>query len=493
MSQYLSKSPKYLVLALLLYFPLFSHLGTLPIRLWDESRLAVNALEMYENGDFIVTHYDGKPEMWNTKPPLLIWMQVAFMHILEPGELAVRLPSALAGLLTCIGLFLFFKRYFKNFWFGFIVAIVLVTSNGYVEYHATRSGDYDALLTLFTTMGAFSFFTYVETKKLKYLYWYFILTSLGVLTKSVTGLMFLPAIAIYAVWSKQLVPLLRNKHFYFGFGGFILLVLSYYLIRESVNPGYISAVHENELGGRYLDVIEGHKQEFLFYFKNFIDYKLTAWHLLIPCGLVAGLAIQDKKLKKVTFFSALMSITFFIVISTAQTKCNWYDVPLYPFIAVLISVFIFIIFKLIKELSFVKKQSLTTVAPLIFLFLLCISPYRAMLNKTFAPVERRDQKSYYAISHYLQDAVDGKYNMENKSLVYDGYNAHVFFYVELLNTSGASVSFKDWTKLLVGDTVIASQINVSEYIAANYEYEKTVINDDLVEFEIKALKSEQSE
>jgi len=56
------------------YFPLFLHLENLPLRIWDEARLAVSAYEMSHNGNYIVVHFDGKPEMWSTKPPLMIWL-----------------------------------------------------------------------------------------------------------------------------------------------------------------------------------------------------------------------------------------------------------------------------------------------------------------------------------------------------------------------------------------------------------------------------------
>ena len=61
--------------------PIFGYLDSYPIRIWDEARLAINAYEMLKNGDFIVTHYDNNPDMWNTKPPLMIWCQVFFMKI----------------------------------------------------------------------------------------------------------------------------------------------------------------------------------------------------------------------------------------------------------------------------------------------------------------------------------------------------------------------------------------------------------------------------
>lgn len=86
------------------------------------------------------------------------------MLFLGPGELAVRLPSAIAGLITCLLLLFISYKYLKNFLFGFIWAAVLITFNGYVDFHGTRTGDFDALLTLFMFLYAFFFFLYTERK-----------------------------------------------------------------------------------------------------------------------------------------------------------------------------------------------------------------------------------------------------------------------------------------------------------------------------------------
>ena len=71
----------YLFAFVLAVFPLFVHLGSFPIQIWDESRLALNAQEMYFNHNFLVTYCYGSPELWNTKPPLMIWAQVLSMKI----------------------------------------------------------------------------------------------------------------------------------------------------------------------------------------------------------------------------------------------------------------------------------------------------------------------------------------------------------------------------------------------------------------------------
>ena len=73
---------------------LFYRLGALPTEVWDESRLAENALEMAKTGLSLISTYNGIPDHWNTKPPLLIWLTSISIRVLGPNEWGVRLPSA---------------------------------------------------------------------------------------------------------------------------------------------------------------------------------------------------------------------------------------------------------------------------------------------------------------------------------------------------------------------------------------------------------------
>ena len=123
-----------------LYMPIFGHLDTLPLRIWDESRLAINAYEMLNDKNHLVTHFEGKPDMWNTKPPFMIWCQVFCMKLLGVNELAVRLPSAIAAFLTCLVLLFFSQWYLKSFWFGFIAVFILISAQGFISLHGTRTG-----------------------------------------------------------------------------------------------------------------------------------------------------------------------------------------------------------------------------------------------------------------------------------------------------------------------------------------------------------------
>lgn len=471
MKIFLEKYLKYIVLLLLLYMPLFGHLGSLPIRLWDESRLAINAFEMLNDHDYLVTHYNGEPDMWNTKPPLLIWMQVGFMKMIGVNETAVRLPSAIAGFLTCLLLLVFSLRYLKNFWFGFIAALVLVTSHGYVNYHATRTGDYDAMLALFTTLSGLCFFTFCEYKKNRQLYLFFAFTTLAILTKSITGLLFLPALVIYALIQKQILPLLKNKHFYIALLSSLFVVCGYYGLRELYNPGYTDAVFSNEFGGRFLGVIENHQQEFWYYYLNFVHFQLDGWYLFVPCGLIIGLYSKDEKIKRLVLFTTAMIIFFFLVISVSRTKLEWYDVPLYPFLAILIAVFIHFIFELLKNFKWINNTLALNIVPLLFLFLVSIGPYKRIIDKTYKPTENSWDASAFEISNYLRDAIKGKHNVNGQLILEDGYNAHSLFYVKYLKSKGVAIDYSDWKNLNIGDRVIANLDHVKQYVEENYNNE----------------------
>ena len=474
---------KYIILFALIYMPLFGHLETFPVSIWDEARLAVSAYEMYKNGNFLVVHFEGQPEMWSTKPPLLIWIQSVFMNIFGVTLLAVRLPSAIAAFLTCLALLIFSVKYLKSFWFGFITVMILITTNGYIHVHGTRTGDYDALLTLFTTLFCLLFFAFIETKNVKYYYLFFIALTLGVLTKGIAGLLFIPGIFIYIFYQKDFFYLLKNKHTYFGLLIFLMVVGAYYIARENVNDGYLRAVWENELGGRYLNTLDEHKHSFWYYFNNLIEFNYSQWIAFVPCGLVISFLIKDIRMRKLALYSILMTFTYFLIISGAETKLQWYDIPMYPFLAIILATFIFTIFSWLRNIQFVSHYLNRNPLPYLFLFLIFINPYSFIWNKTYKPTNW--DTGFYAISDYLKKAVKGEVDVNNHFVAFDGYNAHIKFYLIMLNEKGVNINFKNWAELNSGDKVVIGQYHLKDNIQNNYEVEILNYEEPLITYNIK--------
>ncbi len=467
-----NKPIRYFILILILYFIIFSHLESVPIRVFDEARLANNALEMSKSGNWFVPTFEWKPDMWNTKPPLMIWFQVLGIKIFGSGELAIRLPSALAALLTCFFILYISIKLIKDFWFGFTAIMVLVSSVGYIQYHAVRTGDYDALLTLFTTMYPLFFLLFTETGRNKYLYFSFLSVIFAVLTKGIAGLIFLPVLPVYLLYKKQLFNLLKNKHFYIGTAIFILIIGGYYGFREMINPGYLHTVWDNEVGGRYMNAIEGHDHSFWFYYRMLVDHHFTYWSLLVPCGVAIGYFTRNDRIKRIILFATSLVIFYFLVISTCKTKLEWYNVPLYPYLAIIVAGFIHHIFNTLKDFKQFSGLLVQNVLPFIFLFLVIVKPVSETMSKSFSPKVYPWDVDYYRVSYILKDAVKGKYNLDGYTLLNDGYAAHNFFYIRLLQDKGVDIDMKyDWTNLNPEDRVIAYQNNVREYIEKNYTFE----------------------
>lgn len=429
---------KYILFGLFLlicYFPLFLHLDTLSLRLWDESRQAVNALEMALNGNFLLTYFDGHLEIWNTKPPLLIWMQVFFMKIVGYNELAVRLPSALAGLATVLLFFLYAHKVLKNKLLGYVFGLLLVTTHAYINRHGTRTGDYDAMLTLWENMYLLSFLTYTfatDLHKKTLLLW---LSALGLvlafLTKGIAGFFFLPALAIYALITGQLKDLLQSKHFYLVALTVFSIVVGYYFVKECVNPGYLTLVQKNELGGRFLDTLEGNQGGWFYYISDLYHHnRLGYWFFFLPLGLFLG-CLKKGKTRLTILLILLNSLIVCLVLSLSATKLNWYLLPLYPLFIFVAAIGVTALIKGLRSIlqaQEISKKSID-IATILFLFALLFSPYRAIIDRVYHP---KDNQWQWQQTQY-RDFMKKTTQYPHYTILTADYNGHVIFYKKIYN------------------------------------------------------------
>jgi 4-amino-4-deoxy-L-arabinose transferase-like glycosyltransferase len=227
----------------------------------------------------------------------------------------------------------------NNFWLGIFSVVVLATSIGYIREHITRTGDFDPLLILWLVLASLNFFIFLEHNRTRSLYATFIFFGLAVCTKGIAGLMFAPGAVLYTIYRRQLKRVLINPHTYMGLLLFLAIALPYYFIREHYNPGYLMAVRENELGGRFLKTLEGHNHPWYW------DLNLVATELYVEwCPVfVLGLVFlwierrSDALINKGISYVAIVAISYFTIISTAQTKLVWYVAPVFPFAAIVVA------------------------------------------------------------------------------------------------------------------------------------------------------------
>jgi 4-amino-4-deoxy-L-arabinose transferase-like glycosyltransferase len=458
----------------LLAFPLCSHLDKLPIRMYDESRLAGNAFKMIQSGDYLVARFDDYIDLWNTKPPLMIWFQVICIKLLGYNELAIRLPSAIAAFSTAILLWWFGANRLRRPVLGFSAAIILVSFPGYVCIHGTRTGDYDALLTLFMTASLVSLLVHLQTDKPRWLFLTAVALTLGVLTKGVAGLLFLPGILLFLLMSKTFIKVLTTKQTWFGLGFFLFWVVGYYLLRESMAPGYLKAVGENELWGRYSSVLENHRGSVCFYYIRLIKGYASWFYALLPLAFFLGLLDADRQIRRSVLLFMLAGLVQFMIMSNAQTKLDWYILPVYPCIAFLSAVVVDFLARHI-QIPFTASSNRSHLAslalPYVLLVLMVGVPYNKTSCDSLWPKEDPAALHEMALTTFLKKACENNIDLTNYCVMSDGYVSDLSFYITRFDLKERKLCLRGWSKLEPGMIAMTRQSHIKEYVKSHYNYE----------------------
>jgi len=145
-----TRTPVFL-LVLLCVLTFFVGLGRPAITDSDEAFYAQAAREMVEGGDWLTPHYNGQYRF--EKPVLYYWLAAVGYLVTGVGELAARLPSALAGLVLVLTTFACARRWYDE-GTGLLAGAMTATSFGYVA--VARQALPDLVLAAFITVGVWA-------------------------------------------------------------------------------------------------------------------------------------------------------------------------------------------------------------------------------------------------------------------------------------------------------------------------------------------------
>jgi 4-amino-4-deoxy-L-arabinose transferase-like glycosyltransferase len=407
--------------------PIFLHLDSKPLREWDEARNAINAFEMSQTGNFLVKTYNYQADLWETKPPLLVWLQAIGFKLFGYNELAVRLPSAIATFGICIFMVFWFYKNFKLSIIGIFAAFIIVSSWGYMHEHASRTGDHDALLICFTILALFNIFQYFETNQSEYLYKFFILFTLAVFTKSIVVLLIVPGILIYSIYQKQAINTIKNSRFWYGLSFSIIVIAGFYISREIADPGYLKAVWHNELFPRYLnksDRYQYSQTDFWFYYRELKDWQFKYWFPFIIPSFIISIFCYQNALKNLAIFISIQIVMFYIIISNGSSNV-WYDLLLIPLCSIIIAMAIYKLFELIYSAIKMNRLKSASIFMLLFSYIF-FEPYQDIIKKTLNNDENSSQVMY---AYAFKRMENTKPKLKTFS-IYEplGYNYPLVFY-----------------------------------------------------------------
>lgn len=312
-------------------FLLFTNLGETGISDCDEARHGINAYEMLQNGDYVVSTYHGEPDYWNLKPPLTYYCILLGYQLFGFSAFSMRFYSALSMLATMIMMALWMKKRYGSMASIFCQLFWLACTMVYGP-HFARFGDADAQMLFFYVAAMLCMLE--SPKNLKWLYGSAICFGLAFMSKSWHAALIPVTCFAFVCITGQIRQLrLRNYLLLIFFG---LLPILPWAIARYLRDGleFFKLSLTVDVGTRATTVHEGHFGDTLYY----IRYLLSDPACLMAM-LLCAIALVWKLLLRTRFTTDQLGIAVWFLLplllySACVSKLAWYIFVSLPALAV---------------------------------------------------------------------------------------------------------------------------------------------------------------
>jgi 4-amino-4-deoxy-L-arabinose transferase-like glycosyltransferase len=344
------------IFLLVVFFAAAVYLGCIvsPPSLMDDvdAVQAQIARNMLNSGDWVTARLDGVPYL--EKPPLLYWMIAISYKIFGVHDWSARIPVALSAIALCwttsaFGLWAFGKRA------GFYAGLCMSTCIGLFLF--TRILLPDALLTFSIALALWALLRTLDDEEPHPRAWAAVMAAsfaVGLLLKSLIGVVFpIGAAVLYLLITRQLFAARTWKRLR-PFSGLLIILLiaaPWHILATIRNPPYFSFTMKslpgeyhgfwwfffiNEQLLRFLNLRYPRDYDtvppILFWLFNLIW--LFPWSVYLPAAFKLSYRPVDRAGR--TRLMALCWIGFVMVFFTFSTTQEYYSMPIYPAMALLI-------------------------------------------------------------------------------------------------------------------------------------------------------------
>ncbi len=310
------------------------------------------ARNMLASGDFVTARLDGIPYL--EKAPLIYWLIAGSFKIFGASDWAARIPMvlaaiALAWLTTAFGMWAFGRRA------GFYAGLCISTCFGLFLF--TRILIPDVMLTASVALSMWAFLRAIDEDEARPRWWAFVLAaSLGtsLLFKSLVGVVFpIAAALIYLGVTGQLfqAKIWRALHPLSGLVVVLLIAAPWHILAALRNPphfdftmrsapgeyhGFLWFYFINEQLLRFLNMRYPRDYDTVprLYFWGFHLLWLFPWSVYLPAVFKLSYKALDRAGK--VRLLALCWIGFILVFFTFSTTQEYYSMPCYPALALLL-------------------------------------------------------------------------------------------------------------------------------------------------------------
>jgi 4-amino-4-deoxy-L-arabinose transferase-like glycosyltransferase len=310
------------------------------------------ARNMLTSGDWVTARLDGV--VYLEKAPLIYWGMAAAYSVFGVHDWAARIPVTLSAIALCwltaaFGMWAFGKRA------GFYAGLCMATCIGLFLF--TRVLIPDVMLTFTVALGMWAFLRALDEQEPHPRFWAFVLAvnlGLGLLLKSLIGVVFpLAAGVIYLGFTHQLFSATAWRRLHVFSGALIVLLIAapWHILATLRNPPYLAfTLHSgsgqyhgffwfffiNEQLLRFLNLRYPRDYNTVprLYFWSLHLVWLFPWSVYFPA--IARLSFKPADRAGRTRLLALCLTGFVMIFFTFSTTQEYYSMPCYPALALLL-------------------------------------------------------------------------------------------------------------------------------------------------------------
>ncbi len=324
-----------LMLGLVAVAIMFWHLGEGSLSDYDEADYAQSAREMLWTSDFNTPRWNGM-EFFD-KPPVCQWLTVVAYEVFGVNEFSARFVSACAGVLAICMAYVLGRELFGQRVVGLGASILLLTvspnlfSHGYNFISLARVGMLDMPLIL--AMMVAVWLAWRSQRDARYLIWLGVPLGLGLMIKSIAGLMAYGTVGLFLV-----VGLPRSvwwrKETLWGLLVSVLIAAPWHLGQLLIWGRQFWDSYAVSLTVGYVTGEQGHTKDWLFYLRIIrrgfpVLYPIVAVAVLY--GLYRAIRRRDRAVTLLLSWTAVPMVLY----NVSRSRIGWYMIPIYPALALL--------------------------------------------------------------------------------------------------------------------------------------------------------------
>lgn len=299
----------------------------------DEGRYAEVAREMAVSSDWLVPKLCGLAHL--QKPPMFYWLAATSIRVLGVNEWAVRLPSAVAALLTIL-----LTMHMAGLLFGetarWKAGLILLSSA--LFFVLARVVTTDMVLTFWTTAAICAFVHYVKRSSVIALCFFYLCVGFGFLTKGPMALLVpFAAVIPLAICNR---PAVRHPAWRWHWIPGILIAgaigISWFVIIIRQHPEMLRYY----LGYEFIDRIASntHNREKPFwYYAAVLILGFLPWTAAMPKLIRDEFRRGLRGRSAEFFFLAGWLLIPLIVLQLSKSKLATYTLPMFPALALIVA------------------------------------------------------------------------------------------------------------------------------------------------------------